>query len=72
MESKLIELASAQGFYAVLFLSLFFYVLRDHKEREQNYRNVIDKLSDILNDKVKNVEQTLCVFKDKFDDICKK
>ncbi len=56
MSSELIKTAASQGVWAVLSVSLIFYVLkaqekRDIKqeEREQNYQNIITNITDRLN-----------------------
>ena len=67
MEDKIVELASAQGIWAALTVILFFYTLkaqdkRDIRQeiREENYQNIIAKLTDKLNimeDVKKDVEE---------------
>ncbi|WMJ77680.1 MULTISPECIES: BhlA/UviB family holin-like peptide [unclassified Sedimentibacter] len=56
MEEKLFEVAATQGIWAVLSISLIFYILKAQEkrdtrqeEREKNYQNIITMLSDKLN-----------------------
>ncbi len=48
MWEKLFNLAISNGIWAVLFLALFIYQLRDSKSREQKYQNTIDNLATSL------------------------
>jgi hypothetical protein len=41
MDSTLFELAAANGIWAVLFVGLFLYQLRDSKFREKKYQHTI-------------------------------
>lgn len=56
MESDLLKLAASQGIWAVLAVTLIFYILKaqekrdlQQEKREQSYHNIISKLSDKLN-----------------------
>lgn len=56
MESDIIKMASTQGIWAVITVFLIFYILksqekRDAKqdEREDNYQNIISKLTEKFN-----------------------
>ena len=48
MYDGIISLACANGIWAVLFVFLFFYELKDSKAREIKYQNTIDKLTEQL------------------------
>ncbi|MEG1255519.1 BhlA/UviB family holin-like peptide [Clostridium sp.] len=55
MESEVMKIAMSQGIWAVLSISLLFYILRtqekrDEKqeEREKNYQEIIGKITDKL------------------------
>ena len=55
MENEMMKLAMSQGIWAVMSVSLLFYILknqekRDEKqeEREKNYQDIISKMSDKL------------------------
>ena len=43
--TQLLELAVQQGIWAVLYIYLFFRMLRENKEREERYQTMIDRLS---------------------------
>lgn len=49
MESEIIKVALSQGLWAVLFIWLLFYVLKENSKREGELRNIIDKLTDKFN-----------------------
>ena len=44
MESQLFELAAANGIWAVLFVGLFLYQLKDSRAREKKYQETIESL----------------------------
>jgi len=48
MYEEIIKLASNQGIWALLFVFLLLYVLRETSRREKNYQAIINKLSDKL------------------------
>lgn len=45
MEQEVIKVAASQGFFAVLFVMLLFYVLRENSKREDRYQQIINNLS---------------------------
>jgi seryl-tRNA synthetase len=45
MESEIIKLATTQGLWAVLFVSLLFYVLKNNEKREERLMSCLDNLS---------------------------
>ncbi len=49
MFSEILQLALKNGLWAVLFLVLLFYVLKDSRKRETKYQNTIEKLNEHLN-----------------------
>lgn len=61
MWEEILNLAISNGIFAVLFLLLLIYVLRDSNAREKKYQNTIEKLSNsfsemtILKDKVVDI-----------------
>ena len=61
MESSILKLIVSQGIFAVLFVYLLFYVLKENSTRETNYQNIVKQLSVTL----PNIEQ-------KIDEITKK
>ncbi|WP_241422971.1 BhlA/UviB family holin-like peptide [Candidatus Contubernalis alkaliaceticus] len=59
-ESKIVDLAISQGIWAVLFVALFFYVLKTGGERERRLIEIIDCLRkdlSIVNDIKKGVSR---------------
>ena len=59
MWNKIVDLAINNGLWAVLFLILLIYELRDSRKREVKYQQTIEKLSsnfDILKDDNENVK----------------
>ncbi len=48
MWEEIFNLAINNGLWAVLFLALLVYVLKDSKSREDKYQNTIKKLADSL------------------------
>lgn len=61
MDNKLIELIVSQGVFAILFLYLLLYVLKENRTREEKYQEIIFKLSCTLH----NIEQDLKEIKNK-------
>lgn len=45
MMQQIFELALKNGLWAVLFLFLLFYILKDSAKREKKYQDTIEKLS---------------------------
>lgn len=48
MDSELFNFLTSQGIFALLFGYLLLYVLKQNQIREENYQNIIKKLSDTL------------------------
>lgn len=48
MWEKIFEMATNNGLWAALFVSLFFIQLKDSKTREEKYQQTIDSLADKL------------------------
>lgn len=48
MDSEVIKLVASQGAWALLFVWLLFYVLKENSKRENNYQTTINKLADKL------------------------
>ena len=46
MENELLKSVATQGPWALLFLALFWWTLKENKNRENKYIEVISKLSD--------------------------
>lgn len=56
MESELLNSMMSQGPWALLFLSLFWWTLRENKNRENKYIEVISKLSDEVISEIKAIK----------------
>ena len=48
MEGELIQIAASQGIWAVLSVSLIFYVLKTQENRENRYQEIITQLTEEL------------------------
>ena len=48
MDNELFNFLTSQGIFALLFGYLLIYVLKQNQIREENYQNIIQKLSDTL------------------------
>lgn len=46
MEQEIIKMSLSYGVFGVLFVYLFFYMLKDSKQREVKYQEIIDKLTE--------------------------
>ena len=63
MWEQRVNLAISNGLFAVMFLALFVYQLRDSKTRESKYQETIAKLGDSLQI-VKDVKQDVEMIKE--------
>lgn len=60
MWKKIVNLAISNGLFAVLFLGLLIYLLKDSSKREKKYQQTIECLNkhlDVVEDIEKNVEE---------------
>ena len=57
--SQILELAVQQGIWAVLYIYLFFRMLKENKEREGKYQAMIDKLSGNIEDGIGKIQSKL-------------
>lgn len=48
MWDKVLEVVISNGIFAILFVSLLLYILRDSAKRESKYQETIDKLAEHL------------------------
>lgn len=46
MEQEILKIAASQGPWAVLFVALFYYVLRENAKREERLLSCLDKLGE--------------------------
>lgn len=63
-EQEVLKLAASQGFFAVLFVALLFYVLRENSKRESSYQDIISMLSNKL-EVVKDIQEDVKEIKTK-------
>ncbi|WP_244835246.1 BhlA/UviB family holin-like peptide [Clostridium sp. BJN0001] len=49
MEQEILKMALSYGIFGILFVYLFFYMLKDSKARETKYQDMIDKITDKFN-----------------------
>ena len=71
MWEKIFNLAISNGIWAVLFLILLFFQLKDSKERENKYQKTIESLGkslEIINDVKEDVE----IIKEEYADFMEK
>ena len=69
MWEQIVNLAISNGLFAVLFLGLLIYQLRDSRSREEKYQSTIEKLGDsleIVKQVKEDVEDIKCVINGKF------
>lgn len=69
MWEQIINLAISNGLFAVLFLGLLIYQLKDSRTREQKYQSTIEKLGDsleIVKQVKEDVEDIKCVINNKY------
>ena len=57
--STIIELAVSQGIWAVLYIYLFFRMLKENKEREERYQSTIDRLSTNIETGIEKIQDQL-------------
>ena len=57
--TKLLELAVGQGIWAVLYIYLFFRMLKENKEREERYQSTINLLSGNIENGIEKIQNQL-------------
>ena len=60
MWHEIMSVVISNGIFAVLFVLLFFYQIKDSKQREEKYQNIIDNLSvsiNVINDVKEDVNE---------------
>lgn len=60
MEEGILKAALEQGLWAVLFVSLYFYQLRESKHREDRLMDFIDKISTQFENLDKRTDKIAC------------
>ncbi len=63
MESEILQIATGQGIWAVLFVGLFFYVLQENSKREENFQEIILALTEKL-DTLESIKKDLIEVKE--------
>ncbi len=48
MENEVLQLAASQGLWAVMFVGLLFYVLKENSSREEKFQDIISNLTERL------------------------
>ena len=56
---KILELAISQGIWAVLYIYLFFRMIKENKVREENYQKTIDIMGNRIESGISRIEQKL-------------
>lgn len=62
LEQSLVKLIVSQGIFAVLFVYLLFYVLKENSKRENNYQKIVTQLSNYfpnIEEKLDNISNQL-------------
>ena len=65
MENEILQLAASQGLWAVMFVGLLFYVLKENSIREEKFQDIISNLTerldvlDILKKDVDEIKESL-------------
>ena len=57
--STILKLAVSQGIWAVLYIYLFFRMLKENKEREERYQSTIDRLSTNIETGIEKIQDQL-------------
>lgn len=70
MSSEILKLIMAQGAWAVLFVYLLVYVLRENSRREDRYIEVIDRLTENFNI-VTDIHKEVIEVKRKIEEVTK-
>ncbi len=65
MQQEIFRLAMSQGIWAVLFVALLFYVLKENSAREQKYQEIIQTLTE----KFQLIEEGLRALKEDVQDV---
>lgn len=62
MENEILNFLTTQGIFALLFGYLLLYVLKQNQIREDNYQNIIKKLTELLpkiKDDIENIKDVV-------------
>jgi hypothetical protein len=69
MEQEVIKLAMTQGLWAVLFVALLFYVLRNNEKREERLLGCLEQMGEQYENLSADVKETRDVVKEVREDI---
>lgn len=56
MEAEIIKMAASQGFFAVLFVALLFYVLRHNEKREERLMRCLEQMAEDIGEIRNDIE----------------
>lgn len=68
MWEQIVNLAIQNGLFAVLFLGLLIYELKDSSKREKKYQETIEKMNKHI-DVVEDIEKDVCEIEKNVEDI---
>ena len=71
MGSEMLQLAASQGLWAMLFVCLLFYVLKENSKREQSFQDIILALTEKL-DTLDSIKEDLAEIKEDLKNVRKK
>ena len=71
MESEVLQLAASQGLWAMLYVCLLFYVLKENSKREQSFQDIILALTEKL-DTLDSIKEDLAEIKENLQSVVKK
>ncbi len=71
MEPDVLQLAASQGLWAVLFVALLVYVLKENSQREQNFQEIILALTEKL-DTLESIKEDLVEIRDNLQNVITK
>ena len=66
MENEIVKTIASQGAWALLFVWLLFYVLKENSKRENNYQETINKLADKISI-IEDIKEDVKEIKTKFN-----
>lgn len=72
MESEAIKAVAGYGPFAVLFVGLFFYTIKNSEKREVKYQETIERNQSIIEKLATTINGEICNIKDKIEQIVEK
>lgn len=64
MEQEILKMAASQGLWALLFVGLLFWVLKENAKRETNYQQLLQDMTDKFG-LIEDVKSEVCKISDK-------